>query len=355
MSDPQRASQDREAAAAEWVAREMRGALRPHERRELGLWLAGGAGRADALARARAAYRTAGEMASHPDILVMRSAALASLRPQRRLWALASAAAVLLVVAVSAVGLLGSDEPASVRTLANDDRSASFSETDREHYATRIGERLSVTLEDGTTISLNTDSEAQVAYSGAVRRVHLLRGEALFDVARHADWPFEVVAGDQSVRALGTVFSVRRRDDEIEVVLVEGRVAVRKLADMDAALASGTAPRAIELEVGERLFASDGAVQIAAVDTQAATSWRQGRLVFDETPLRVAIEEVNRYRTKPLRIEDPRVAALRLSGGYRTADAMSFEQALAVALNVYPRASDDDVLLELRSDDAQPR
>src|SRR6185312_14687788 len=97
-------------------------------------------------------------------------------------------------------------------------------------YATHVGELQHVTLEDGSIISLNTDSEVRVRYSSRYRHVDLTRGEALFKVAKNKEKPFDVEAGSTTVRAVGTSFSVRLHEagtnERVDVVVSEGRIAI---------------------------------------------------------------------------------------------------------------------------------
>ena len=83
-----------------------------------------------------------------------------------------------------------------------------------ERHTTAIGEQVTVRLDDGSKIQLNTDSELSVRFSKAERRLVLERGQAFFDVAHDPARPFVVDAGKASVRALGTRFDVRRGDGE---------------------------------------------------------------------------------------------------------------------------------------------
>jgi len=104
---------------------------------------------------------------------------------------------------------------------------------------TGVGEQRNLTLEDGSRVSLNTASRIHVTYDSRARRVELDEGEAYFEVARHPNWPFIVVAGGKQVVALGTAFLVRRDEDNLAVTLVEGRVTVAPAQGADITLAPG--------------------------------------------------------------------------------------------------------------------
>lgn len=331
------APESADVVAARWVARRSQGALRAHEQAEFDAWLMSDPLHQAAFDRAAGAYETAGVFAPAPEILAMRREALAmNAQPSdRRPWIIAAAACLALLL-FGAWRL--SDELFVVPNPPMETAESSATPgAPRDHYATQVGERLTATLSDGSTLTLNTASEVRIRYSDAARRIELVRGQAFFTVAHRADWPFLVEAGGQSVRALGTQFEVRRDGRSLEVVLVEGRVAVGETR----ALSRGDLSRAVELQAGERLVAAPGAYEVAPVNAQAATSWRSGRVLFSATPLGEAVAEINRYRARPLVIEDPAVAALEISGAFRTADAQSFGEALATTVPVEERALPD--------------
>ncbi len=93
-------------------------------------------------------------------------------------------------------------------------------------YSTDIGERRSITLADGSTVDLNARSKLRIEFSSAERRVELLDGQALFQVAKDKQRPFIVHSGDATVRAVGTQFDVYRKDSGTTITVLEGRVAV---------------------------------------------------------------------------------------------------------------------------------
>ncbi|WP_448664235.1 FecR family protein [Sphingomonas sp. CJ20] len=192
-------------------------------------------------------------------------------------------------------------------------------------YATRIGEQKVTTLSDGTRIALNTDSEVEVAYHPDERRVRLERGEAMFEVAPNPARPFIVSAGDKQVRAVGTSFIVRRTAQGVVVTLIQGKVAI---TDTGARRASPLPPTI--LAPGERLTATEDAPSVVDQPSiESATAWRRGQAVFNDLPLAQAVAEINRYGGPRVTVDDPRVAALRVSGVFATNDTAEFAAAIA--------------------------
>ncbi len=189
----------------------------------------------------------------------------------------------------------------------------------RTTYSTAIGEQRPVTLADGTTVRLDTNSAIQVRYSGDQRIVVLENGQAFFDVTPDADRPFIVESGGTSVTALGTTFDVRRYGTSVEVTLVSGSVEVEAEDPVQA--------KRWRLEPGSQLRVAAKHSQVLAVDTAAETSWTQGELIFRDQPLGEALAEVNRYLVRPVRLDAGRLGDVRVSGVFKTGDRDAFVSA----------------------------
>ena len=258
-----------------------------------------------------------------PDLLAMRHETLARASlgrrrrqsDQRRLIG-AMAAAVALSIAPMALWV----------TQAQ--RDASQAPATLPAYSTKIGQRMILTLEDGSHVTLNTASRLRVAYTATERRLYLDAGQAWFEVAHDADKPFNVIAGGQQVTAHGTRFDVRLKPGAVQVLLVEGKVSVSP---------SGGGARAVSamLSPNDMLTADAKGVQVQQVgDTGVVEGWRDGVVVFDDTPLSEVVLEINRYATRPLVLTGGRVGRLRVSGVYRIGGEAVFAEGLAEGLGL---------------------
>lgn len=176
-----------------------------------------------------------------------------------------------------------------------------------ERHVSAVGERRELMLADGSRIVLDTATAIDVGWHLRTRRVTLHHGRARFTVSPSRMRPFEVAAGESVARVVGTVFDVRRHADKVAVTVVEGRVAVQP--------APGHTP--MVLGPGEQL-AGEGAAAPVRVDVDAVTAWSEGRLVFRDTPLADALDEIQRNRPGRIRIHGAELAALRLSGVFET-------------------------------------
>jgi transmembrane sensor len=189
-------------------------------------------------------------------------------------------------------------------------------------YETAIGEHASIELPDGSTLELNSNSAARVDYSKAARVIRLERGEAFFNVAHDVQRPFWVIGGGSWVRAIGTAFDVNLRASEVVVIVSEGTV---KVGAADAS--AGSAPADIVLARAVTAIVTAGQQadlrrtevatrQLSATDIARSVGWREGTLYFENRPLKEVIEELSRYSTLRIDIEDENLNNLPVGGTF---------------------------------------
>lgn len=182
-----------------------------------------------------------------------------------------------------------------------------FTRPQPEIFETARGEHRQITLKDGATIHMNGGARLTVAYDRKARNVVLDRGEAIFDVTHDLDRPFVVAAGDRRVRVVGTQFDVRRLGGKVSVTVARGAVEVHP--------ASGEG-EAFRLRPGQRLDHVEGGAeaQVTAVEPADVMAWRVGRLILRERALGDVVADINQQFATPIRIDDPALAAMPVSG-----------------------------------------
>ncbi|MCX4188160.1 FecR family protein [Methylophaga sp. OBS4] len=177
-------------------------------------------------------------------------------------------------------------------------------------YHTTTGEIQTLTLTDGSTISLDSISAVSVDYSQHARQLTLHQGRALFVVAPDPDRPFTVAAENGTALALGTVFEVFKKPEQVSITVIESSVQV----DYDNASKT--------LSPGQRVnYDSDtGLSAIEKVDHHQITAWQRGKLIFNDQPLADVIDTLNRYRQGRIIILDQSLRTLRVSGMFDIQD-----------------------------------
>jgi transmembrane sensor len=301
-------NQDPREAAALWFARTRSGELDAAGRAAFEAWRAADE-RHDREYRAlERVWRAAGKVPAE------RLLALAESRPVRgRSWRYAGiAVACLLALGIGvALHLWQQAQPVFTAGL----------ETVR-------GQHKRLRLPDGSLVEANTQTSMQIGYYRDRRAVVLASGEASFAVEPDAARPFFVDAGKGRVRVTGTRFNVRRDGDAVAVSVLSGRVEVT------GALDAGNAPVSLVAGQQARVDASGGVGEARRVDMAALDAWREGRIVFDDTPLAEVVREVSRYRAAPVRLAEPALAGLRVSGTFSAGDTDALLAALPKILPV---------------------
>jgi transmembrane sensor len=197
-------------------------------------------------------------------------------------------------------------------------------------YRTAIGEQKVVDLEDHSTIVLDAATRLRVRFTPDARIVELQNGQAQFSVAKDPTRPFKVEAGGRTIVAVGTVFTVEYVDSQVHVAMMEGKVAVVSTAVRPTTSAGPGGGEGISLIAGEELRVSrDGRSTITAkADLEAATAWRQGKVIIRTEPLSDAVQRMNRYSRLQIRIDDAALAAKQISGVFEAGDTQGFLSAI---------------------------
>ncbi len=196
----------------------------------------------------------------------------------------------------------------------------------RSDHVSDVGERVPLALQDGSEITLNTDSAIAVSFGPDRRVVRLLKGQAWFDVVQDEDRPFHVETPVGAVHVTGTRFDVRLDGDTALVSLTKGRVALSTKPDV---------PESPPLVLTPGLQARVSANEISNAtpfDKTAVTAWLRGQLVFYDTPLIQVVTELNRYRKGRIVVINEELETLRISGVFRTDDSELALSAIAGTL-----------------------
>lgn len=330
-----------EAEAAAWLAQLDGGALSRADRAAFGEWLDRSPEHRESLLRMarmwsgiddmiearieRAVSDSAGATSKRGGVV----GALARLYPARAAAAFAAVlCAVALVATISLQGPFRAHAPA------------------KAVYAAAIGEQKHLTLEDGSLVRINTGSSIEVDFSPAERSVRLLEGEAWFDVAHNVKQPFVVYAGDGAVRAVGTSFAVRKRDGVVDVTVTDGRVVLSTIRREDDSEPSpfplATLEAGHQASFDEQVESVD---RLESAEIERRLSWREGFLRFDGEPLGDVVQEIGRYTTVTIEIENDALRDLRVGGYFQTGDIDTMLEVLERSFGVAHRWEGKEVVL----------
>jgi transmembrane sensor len=327
-----------ERAATEWFFRQDRG-LTPEEKVEFARWLAAEVEHERMFAEIAGTWKSMASVRSRIVTVTPLTAtgpapleATARCRRSRHWWSLSLAAAAAVALGFAAWWRSGSGNSKTFSLVAS----------------TEVGGLRTLTLPDGSTVQINTDTAVEMSFSATRRQVRLDRGEAHFNVAKDAARPFVVAAGSVAVRAVGTAFNVRRHAHAVEVLVAEGRVAVVNNQ------VAGTA-RASEIAAGQRVHVALGTVlappavtPVAPEEIDKTLAWQKRRLEYVDAPLSEMIADFNRYNRHRLVIADPALAERRFGGTFQTDDYDSLVRLLEATFDVVAERRATETILRSR-------
>ncbi len=295
-----------------------------------------------ALSAVRARIAAEAETSAAPRLTVIRGGAPRNVTPTAprvvtnrwlgwRGGALATAAALALYVGTSRWSAAG-DTTMAARDIT-----------------TKVGQRDSLTLSDGTRVVLAPGSRLTVAagYGRRTREV-TLDGAAYFDVQHDATLPFTVHAKGAQIHDIGTAFAVSTdAAGGVSVAVTHGIVMMRD--------SSSSASTAVELRAGDRGALRHGTVAVTrGTVTAEDVSWTRGRLSYRDTPLSDVQADMQRWYGIELRVADSVLASRTLTGSSPTDSATATVQWIALMLGADVVQRGDTVFLQPAGRGATP-
>ncbi|WP_343519998.1 FecR domain-containing protein [Sphingomonas sp.] len=315
-----------DATAADWIARLDRGPLTNEEAQALEAWLAGDPRRRGAMLRA--------------DALSLLSESAGALAPQFEPTPFAPPAAPpppgvsrRRMLAWTGVGGLAA---ASLGVLAITTQPAAA-------ITTGLGEVRLVTLDDGSTVMLNTQSGMRVRYGDTVRRVELLYGEAYFTVVPDQRRPFVVDLPGKPLRAARGTFRVRKLEGKpVDILVDQGGVWLGEAGTADAVLLRANTRLVLPDAAGTPLPVPE---TISTDHVSRALAWREGKIAFEGDRLDQAAAEFARYSRTRIEIRDPALAGEPVTGLFAASDPAGFGRAVASVFDAKVEQRDGAVIL----------
>lgn len=212
-------------------------------------------------------------------------------------------------------------------------------------HKTRIGEFRTVTLSDFSRVTLNTNSRISVAYNeqSEIRRIHLLQGEAFFDVAKDPLRPFVVNVNGKEIRVVGTAFNIKSNSGYLEVLVKEGIV---DFVDLSKSAEKKSSPD--RLTAGQILEIKNGSRELSLLlpeKVEKRLSWHDGRVVFEGDKLKDVISEVSRYTKTQFIFSDEKTESIRIGGSFRIGNVEGLLDSMKEGFDVNVEKRNDGIIV----------
>ena len=316
LAFPDMAALDAEAAA--WVARFDAGDVSAKDQAEFQAWLSRSALHREAIAEYGnfwSEFDTLGQL-TKPVAAEGQTGTQAARQSSGTQYWLAACAASILVMLAAGVFVR---QPAPDRPqVAAAPQHIPDRPSGRQSYATAIGGQKKFALADGSIVTLNTNSQIDVELLGDRRDVHLVRGEAYFDVVHDDKRPFIVHANQYVVRDIGTAFAVHLTDKGlVDVRVTKGRVEIAARAnegqDSSRAKSLGILSAGQDVLFGQKI---ERAEVVSDAELSRKLAWRQGQLIYSGQPLAEVLDDISRYSDIQIELADPALRDLPVGGAF---------------------------------------
>lgn len=313
--------------AGDWLARRQVHA-RPEVERAFAAWI-------DADPRHRIAYEQAerdwqdSRLLADSEVGRTRKLARAPFLMRHSTHVAAIGLGALFLLGIGAVGLLQNGPPILIIAPAQ-----------ATGYETALGEIRTISLADGSQLTLDTATRVRVTLSASERKVSLERGRARFRVAPDGKRPFTVTVPGGAVVARSTLFDVNVESSSPVVAVIEGRVDLTSTSD-------ATSRPARTLAAGQTADLSN--VDMPRPTLAGETQWVSGMLALDGGPLGDAVAAVNRYNRPQIRLAEPELARLSVTGAFQVRNPDAFARAVAATFGLGIDRTDPGVILLRRA------
>ncbi len=181
-----------------------------------------------------------------------------------------------------------------------------------QEIVTQPGTKTHLFLPDSTEVWLNSSSTIRFpsVFSGRDRRVTLI-GQAYFKVFHNKQKPFIVNTSFLEVEALGTSFDLSAYTDDykISTTLEEGKVKVTDKKDTEKVMYLNP-DNQINLSIADRLYSTQ------KVRVKDVIAWKDGILVFNQTPFYEVATKLGRWFNADIQITDKSIANYRFTGTF---------------------------------------
>lgn len=191
------------------------------------------------------------------------------------------------------------------------------------------GQKLTITLPDGTIVWLNSESVLRFpeSFKGHSRELKF-SGEAYFSVAKDASKPFIISTEKTKVQVLGTKFNLRAMATETAttVVVEEGKIQ----------FSGAPGQQQLTLTANKRgVFETKGAIPSMQTDEVYAPkymAWKNGELLMDNLTIEEVAEMLERWYNVKIKINRPELSRERYTGSFKNASLQKVLKSMSFAV-----------------------
>ena len=213
------------------------------------------------------------------------------------------------------------------------------------NYIVNPGVKGKVLLPDSSEVWLNSHSILHCPNQfDSKNRIVALEGEGYFKIKGDQDWPFFInTQKGVSVKVTGTEFNLSSysNDPYLKITLIKGEVMVID----DISLKTIVLQPMEEVVLTNNTFTQ--AEKNVANKVAEDTSWKEGFLFFDNTPMDAVIRKMERWYGVAFTITDPRILQFRITAEFESESLVQVLEIFKISSNVHYLVDGTNVSLHL--------
>ncbi|WP_394225007.1 FecR family protein [Pseudoalteromonas spongiae] len=207
-------------------------------------------------------------------------------------------------------------------------------------FKTQFNQPRTITLNDSSVIDLAPSSELLVQYQVDKRVIHLIKGEAVFNVASDKNRPFTVTDGNREATAVGTVFNVKLGLRDLVVSVLEGKVRVNNQSHN--ALLNAGQYAAIDATNNNALSVKQQPLKMHTAD------WQNQQAQFIDARLADIIFDLTRYSPLTIYLANDSISDLRFTGTVHFDKVEQWLQSVALLYDLEVQKNGDVRVLNMK-------
>ncbi|MFA5849188.1 MAG: FecR domain-containing protein [Bacteroidales bacterium] len=213
------------------------------------------------------------------------------------------------------------------------------------NYEVNPGVKGLVELPDGSKVWLNSHSNLKCPdkFDSTFRMVEL-SGEGYFKVVSNKEWPMYVKTSKGiTVKVTGTEFNLSSydNDNELKFTLVSGSVTLIRESNKQE----------IAVNTKEEVVIPDNARvkgKRMQADIVLNTAWKDGYLIFDNTPIEEVIKKMERWYGVSFVAKDPELLKYNFTANFKSESITQVLELLKITSNISYSIKDNRVTLFFR-------
>ncbi len=209
-------------------------------------------------------------------------------------------------------------------------------------YIVNTGVKGIVNLPDGSKIWLNSSSSIKCPEKFNLDKREIeIEGEGYFEVVSDKNWPMYVkTSKGYTVKVTGTSFNLSSysNDNKLVVTLISGKISLLHKDNKKEIIMNP----ADEIVIPDR----ENPTLVKNANIEYNTAWKEGYLLFDDSPMDEVIKKMERWYGVKFTINDESILNYRFTANFKSESITQVLEILRLSSNIRYKIDDTRITLK---------